>query len=379
MNRIHNIIDSDQHFLIDISSRSIKSNLQSKVKLAVGDHNSQRFTFEMPRFIDGHDMSESEYVRIHYLNVGNNGDTYKGLYEVDDVQVDESDQEVILFTWLVSNLATQFVGSLNFTIQFLCSEEGNIDYSWSTSILTGLRIMDAINNSETIINEYPDILEKWKEELFSEVESSIDISIGENGNWFINGVDSGKTSIGERGKDFHIDKIYPSVDEMNSGYSTDGLPENSFVLINTGNVEDEDNAKLYVKGPERYEYLTDLSGAAGIQGPAGPKGDPGPQGEPGQDGAPGAQGPQGPAGPQGEKGEKGDPGEIGPQGLQGEKGDTGPQGPAGADGAQGPKGDIGPQGPQGPEGPAYTLTPEDTQTIVQAVIAALPNGDEVSY
>lgn len=137
-----------------------------------------------------------------------------------------------------------------------------------------------------------------------------------------------------------------------------------------------------------------------IKGPEGPKGDTGPQGEPGQDGAPGAQGPQGEQGPkgetgaqgpQGEKGEKGDPGETGPQGPQGlqgekgEKGDTGPQGPAGADGAQGPqgeqgpKGDIGPQGPQGPEGPAYTLTPEDTQTIVQAVIAALPNGDEVSY
>lgn len=137
-----------------------------------------------------------------------------------------------------------------------------------------------------------------------------------------------------------------------------------------------------------------------IKGPAGPKGDTGPQGEPGQDGAPGAQGPQGEQGPkgetgaqgpQGEKGEKGDPGETGPQGPQGlqgekgEKGDTGPQGPAGADGAQGPpgeqgpKGETGPQGPQGPEGPAYTLTPEDTQTIVQAVIAALPNGDEVSY
>ena len=123
----------------------------------------------------------------------------------------------------------------------------------------------------------------------------------------------------------------------------------------------------------------------GPEGPAGPKGDTGPQGEPGQDGAPGEPGAQGPQGEPGPQGEKGDPGEIGPQGPQGlqgekgEKGDTGPEGPAGADGAQGPKGDIGPQGPQGPEGPAYTLTPEDTQTIVQAVIAALPNGDEVSY
>lgn len=362
MNRIHNIIDSDQHFLIDISSRSIKSNLQSKVKLAVGDHNSQRFTFEMPRFIDGHDMSESEYIRIHYLNVGNNGDTYKGLYEVDDVRVDESDQEVILFTWLVSNLATQFVGSLNFTIQFLCSEEGNIDYSWSTSILTGLRIMDAINNSETLINEYPDILEKWKEELFSEVESSIDISIGENGNWFINGVDSGKTSIGERGKDFHIDKIYSSVDEMNSGHSTDGLPENSFVLINTGNVEDEDNAKLYVKGPEKYEYLTDLSGASGIQGP------------------------EGPAGKDGDPGEKGNDGISPIVSIESISGGTkititDYQGAHSFDVMNGQNGERGPSGTNGytPVKGVDYYTDTDKQEMVAAVIAALPNGDEVNY
>lgn len=57
-------------------------------------------------------------------------------------------------------------------------------------------------------------------------------------------------------------------------------------------------------------------------------------------------------------------------GLKGETGATGPQGETGA---------TGPQGETGPQGPAYTLTPEDTQTIVQAVLAALPNGDEVSY
>lgn len=114
----------------------------------------------------------------------------------------------------------------------------------------------------------------------------------------------------------------------------------------------------------------------GPEGPAGPKGDTGPQGEPGQDGAPGEPGAQGPQGEPGPQGEKGDPGEIGPQGPQGLQGEKGEKGDTGA---QGPKGDTGPQGPQGPEGPAYTLTPEDTQTIVQAVIAALPNGDEVSY
>ena len=48
-------------------------------------------------------------------------------------------------------------------------------------------------------------------------------------------------------------------------------------------------------------------------------------------------------------------------------------------GLKGETGATGPQGETGPQGPAYALTPEDTQTIVQAVLAALPNGDEVSY
>lgn len=35
--------------------------------------------------------------------------------------------------------------------------------------------------------------------------------------------------------------------------------------------------------------------------------------------------------------------------------------------------------PAGPEGPAYTLTAEDKQAIVQAVLAALPNAEGVSF
>lgn len=35
--------------------------------------------------------------------------------------------------------------------------------------------------------------------------------------------------------------------------------------------------------------------------------------------------------------------------------------------------------PAGPQGPAYTLTESDKQTIVQAVLAALPNAEEVGF
>lgn len=128
------------------------------------------------------------------------------------------------------------------------------------------------------------------------------------------GVQGPKGEKGDTGEPFQIKKIYKSVAAMNSGYASDGLSIGSFVMIDTGSVEDADTGKLYCKSSSAYTFIVDLSGAQGIQGP---KGD---------------TGPQGPTGPQGI------------QGIQGPKGDTGPTGP------QGPKGDKGEQGVQGPVG-----------------------------
>lgn len=116
---------------------------------------------------------------------------------------------------------------------------------------------------------------------------------------------------------------------MNADFTGTDVAEGQFVLINTGSVEDEDNAKLYVKTPTGYSFVTDLSGAQGIQGPKGDKGD---RGEPGEQGPQGVQGVQGAQGKQGIQGE---------QGIQGPKGDTGATGATGAKGAKGDKGDPG--------------------------------------
>ena len=129
------------------------------------------------------------------------------------------------------------------------------------------------------------------------------------------GVQGPKGEKGATGEPFQIKKIYKSVTAMNSGYATDGLSVGSFVMIDTGSVQDADTGKLYCKGEKAYTYIVDLSGAQGIQGP---KGDTGPQG------------PTGPQGIQGIQGPKGDTGPTGPQGPKGEKGEQGVQGPAGS-------------------------------------------------
>lgn len=140
---------------------------------------------------------------------------------------------------------------------------------------------------------------------------------------------------GEKGDAFSIAKVYPSISAMNADYNNSTIQAGQFVLIETGNINDVDNAKMFVKGASAYTYVTDLSGADGMQGPQGIQGIQGPKGDKGSTGDRGSQGLQGETGP------------IGPQGPQGA---AGPKGDKGDTGSQGPKGDVGNQGPQGPKG-----------------------------
>ena len=79
---------------------------------------------------------------------------------------------------------------------------------------------------------------------------------------------------GPVGAPFQVKKVYDSVEAMNADYSGSDEAVGEFVLIDTGDVQDPDNSKLYVKGPTQYDFVTDLSGAQGIQGPQGTPGTP---------------------------------------------------------------------------------------------------------
>lgn len=74
---------------------------------------------------------------------------------------------------------------------------------------------------------------------------------------------------GETGKGFEISKTYASVLQMHADYGNPAVPLYGFVLIDTGNVDDEDNAKLFVKQDDGYQFLIDLSGSEGIKGERG--------------------------------------------------------------------------------------------------------------
>ena len=185
---------------------------------------------------------------------------------------------------------------------------------------------------------------------------------------------------GDAGAPFAIKKTYVSIEAMNADYSNEEIKEGDFVIINTGDVSDEDNGKLFIKGATKFDFLVDISGVQGIQGP---KGDTGLQGERGEQGLPGQDGAQGPQGPIGPVGAQGEQGPIGPKGEQGIQGLQGPQG---VPGEKGERGEVGPQGPQGPKGDTgadgitpdmsnYYTIPQTNSKIAEEISKASIGGD----
>nr|DAL33182.1 MAG TPA_asm: hypothetical protein [Caudoviricetes sp.] len=156
------IVDGDPHFIIDTVSRKIINN-SGKDTLVQFDHNSERLTFELPRYVEGHDMSNCNKITISYLNVA-----VTGLYEVNDLTVKDMDGDNVSFTWLISSNVTQNVGKLAFAITFECLQsDGKITYSWHTAVNEDMKIISTMVNDVGVVYENIDILEQWKQQLFS--------------------------------------------------------------------------------------------------------------------------------------------------------------------------------------------------------------------
>ena len=73
---------------------------------------------------------------------------------------------------------------------------------------------------------------------------------------------------GDTGDAFHITKTYPSVAAMNADYGGTDTAVGDYVMV-TSNVEDPDNAKVYIKGSSAWQFVVDMSGATGIKGDTG--------------------------------------------------------------------------------------------------------------
>lgn len=231
-----------------------------------------------------------------------------------------------------------------------------------------------------MLNEVPNAVKDAKQAVKDSKEVLQNPPKIVDGNWYIYDYvndtyqDSGINAVGDA---FTIVKTYPSIQAMEDDYNNPEVKAGQFVMIDTGNVENEEDSRLYLKGNTEWKFISDLSGAQGIQGLSayqvavqhgfegteaewlislkGEKGETGPKGDKGDTGEKGATGERGPQGLQGERGLQGVQGEKGEQGIQGPVGPKGEQGEQGIQGIQGPQGEPGPQGPKGDTGSGLNI------------------------
>lgn len=164
------IKDCDAFFEVDPITRQIKNMTPAKIVLMQGDHNSEKFTFTLPRYIEGHDMAESAKAKLHYVNPTKPDSG--GMYEMTDLQIDESDAERVKCSWLISANVTKEPGAISFLIEFECFDGEELVYSWHTAPFKGISIGETFGFEEEIATKYADVLEQWKNELEAKIDAN---------------------------------------------------------------------------------------------------------------------------------------------------------------------------------------------------------------
>ena len=156
------------------------------------------------------------------------------------------------------------------------SEQDWIDSLSKASEDAAVAALDAANKA----NEAADKANQTVEEIEGIVDDAIAATdkaeeIASNppkivdNDWWIYDYDTKQyvnTGIAAIGDAFTYKKEYPSIEAMEADWGTADVKLGEYVLINTNNVEDPDDAKVYLKTQEGWKFIVDLSGVQGIQG-----------------------------------------------------------------------------------------------------------------
>lgn len=159
---------------------------------------------------------------------------------------------------------------------FKGSEQDWIDSLSKASEDAAIAALDAANKA----NEAADKANQAVEEIEGIVDDAIAATdkaeeIASNppkivdNDWWIYNYDTKQyvnTGIAAIGDAFTYKKEYPSVEAMEADWGTADVKLGEYVLINTNNVEDPDDAKVYLKTQNGWKFIVDLSGMQGIQG-----------------------------------------------------------------------------------------------------------------
>lgn len=156
------------------------------------------------------------------------------------------------------------------------SEQDWIDSLSKASEDAAIAALDAANKANEAAdkaNQAVEELEGIVDDTIAAIDKAEEIAsnppkIVDNDWWIYNYetkqyVNTGIAAIGDA---FTYKKEYPSIEAMEADWGTADVKLGEYVLINTNNVEDPDDAKVYLKTQNGWKFIVDLSGMQGIQG-----------------------------------------------------------------------------------------------------------------
>jgi hypothetical protein len=118
------------------------------------DHNVETVTFDCPRYWDGLDMSKMVvYINYRLPN------RILGSYVADNVAVDESDTNLMHFTWTISRNVTGTEGNISFLVCIKKTDsDGNEENHWNSELNNTIYVSKGLETTETIAESHPDVI-----------------------------------------------------------------------------------------------------------------------------------------------------------------------------------------------------------------------------
>lgn len=202
----------EEYCTLDTISRKLTLTEPQRIAGVESDEYAKGLKFKFPKTVDDIDLTQMQ-LRINFTNSRQE----KGQHIVTDMKPMEGEEGYITFTWPFSRLVTKYRGFTKFIVCAIKTDlDGTITTEWNTA-LAQLRVLEGLEVDESDITpEEKDIIAQ----LISICQNSADKAaqsaqqaqeeaekvltygpkIGENGNWYLKGEDTGHPSRGEKGE-----------------------------------------------------------------------------------------------------------------------------------------------------------------------------------